>query len=392
MKKMILSLCLAGIMASETISSASSYPTLERWNEEDYEITPKFWYTHVQTDKGMLNLSYKIIGECSVGSLVYSQVAVGYETAGNLADDHQLCFLSVYPTDRKEYADTLLFRQEGDRVYYLPSPDKEERLVLDYSLKQGDEFTDAAGERFFVAEAKRLERGLFNIQTEDGKEPRMLRLISASTDVEDIWVEGIGSLNWGIIPIGVSSSISPFMEMGADIRSSHVAIAYGSSIMGTFDILQADYKFLPFEEDEMEVVYEEEPSLNFSFAGDTLCVQGCKELNCYLSYVECLIEGQTVCLQIKQAFSDDIFDCLSNRQLDIRIPGFKAGTYIINGQTLECKGTTGVEAIQDSEFEIHNDAPAYDLSGRRISVSSVSSASSVLPKGVYVRNGRKIVY
>ena len=34
----------------------------------------------------------------------------------------------------------------------------------------------------------------------------------------------------------------------------------------------------------------------------------------------------------------------------------------------------------------------YDLSGRRISVSSVTSASSVLPKGVYIRNGKKFAH
>jgi hypothetical protein len=33
----------------------------------------------------------------------------------------------------------------------------------------------------------------------------------------------------------------------------------------------------------------------------------------------------------------------------------------------------------------------YDLSGRSLSVSSASSVPSVLPKGVYIRNGKKFV-
>jgi hypothetical protein len=33
----------------------------------------------------------------------------------------------------------------------------------------------------------------------------------------------------------------------------------------------------------------------------------------------------------------------------------------------------------------------YDLSGHRVSVSSASSVSSVLPKGVYIQNGKKYV-
>ena len=32
----------------------------------------------------------------------------------------------------------------------------------------------------------------------------------------------------------------------------------------------------------------------------------------------------------------------------------------------------------------------YDLSGRRLSVSSAGSVPSVLPKGVYIRDGRKV--
>ena len=41
---------------------------------------------------------------------------------------------------------------------------------------------------------------------------------------------------------------------------------------------------------------------------------------------------------------------------------------------------------------MHNNAgTAYDLSGRRTSVSSVSSVSSVLPKGVYIKNGKKVL-
>ena len=50
----------------------------------------------------------------------------------------------------------------------------------------------------------------------------------------------------------------------------------------------------------------------------------------------------------------------------------------------------GINQIQNSKFKIQNDA-IYDLSGRRVSVSSVSSANSVLPKGIYIINGKKVV-
>lgn len=51
---------------------------------------------------------------------------------------------------------------------------------------------------------------------------------------------------------------------------------------------------------------------------------------------------------------------------------------------------TGVGQIENGETRTGN-APVYDLSGRKVSVSSVSSVPSVLPKGIYIANGRKLL-
>jgi hypothetical protein len=54
--------------------------------------------------------------------------------------------------------------------------------------------------------------------------------------------------------------------------------------------------------------------------------------------------------------------------------------------------TTGVALMDNGKLIIDNEAGAwYDLSGRKLSVSSDSSVPSVLPKGVYIHNGRKVV-
>ena len=53
---------------------------------------------------------------------------------------------------------------------------------------------------------------------------------------------------------------------------------------------------------------------------------------------------------------------------------------------------TGVRLIDNGELIMDHEAGAwYDLSGRRVSVPSASSANSVLPKGVYIHNGKKVV-
>ena len=51
---------------------------------------------------------------------------------------------------------------------------------------------------------------------------------------------------------------------------------------------------------------------------------------------------------------------------------------------------TGIGQIENGETRTGN-APVYDLSGRKVSVSSVSSVPSVLPKGIYIANGRKLL-
>lgn len=61
-------------------------------------------------------------------------------------------------------------------------------------------------------------------------------------------------------------------------------------------------------------------------------------------------------------------------------------------------GIEDIEAMRNGDNETMRNGQSsmanvqwYDLSGRRISVPSGSSASSILPKGVYVVNGRKVV-
>ena len=63
--------------------------------------------------------------------------------------------------------------------------------------------------------------------------------------------------------------------------------------------------------------------------------------------------------------------------------GANGARMIIDGE--EVTSISAIDAIgQDN-------APVYDLSGRKASVSSISSVSSVLPKGIYIVNGKKMV-
>ena len=62
----------------------------------------------------------------------------------------------------------------------------------------------------------------------------------------------------------------------------------------------------------------------------------------------------------------------------------------VKGLTIMWDETDGIEEIQGAGFKIQ-DSNIFDLSGRSISVPSASSERSVLPKGIYIVNGKKIV-
>jgi hypothetical protein len=47
--------------------------------------------------------------------------------------------------------------------------------------------------------------------------------------------------------------------------------------------------------------------------------------------------------------------------------------------------------IVDNNREPITNNRYYDLQGRRLSVPSASSVNSVLPKGVYIKGGKKII-
>jgi hypothetical protein len=52
---------------------------------------------------------------------------------------------------------------------------------------------------------------------------------------------------------------------------------------------------------------------------------------------------------------------------------------------------TGIRPTPNPSRDGGEAGAVFDFNGRRISVTSVSSAPSVLPKGVYIVNGKKIL-
>ena len=143
--------------------------------------------------------------------------------------------------------------------------------------------------------------------------------------------------------------------------------------------------------------YGEDIFINYEFLDDTLRVEGVKLFEHFAgySYAECLIDGGRIDIMVKR-FSDQDEIRESPYIFDVKIPGFKPGTYQVGmpGReyvTLECKGggTTGLsEKCLTPNPSLVEKGAIYDLSGRK--VNSQSSMFNGLKKGIYIQNGKKV--
>ena len=81
---------------------------------------------------------------------------------------------------------------------------------------------------------------------------------------------------------------------------------------------------------------------------------------------------------------------LRHKEGIIVLNGMPYSTSEVKGMRLEKRMVDAIRTVDNSQLTDGN-LVIYDLSGRKVSVSSVSSASSELPKGIYIVNGRKVV-
>lgn len=81
---------------------------------------------------------------------------------------------------------------------------------------------------------------------------------------------------------------------------------------------------------------------------------------------------------------------LRHKEGIIVLNGMPYSTSEVKGMRLEKRMVDAIRTVDNSQLTDGN-LVIYDLSGRKVSVSSVSSVSSELPKGIYIVNGRKVV-
>ena len=362
------------------------YSTIEPWISYDYYAeSPKFWSLFVGSSSTTddAKVYYKIISDSTVNGKNYALVCFEVKPLSYLNGGTY----EIVPYYEPAFSDSLLYRQDGNQVFCLSKDGKQEFLILDYGLEEGDSFVTPMGQILHVKETGYFNEYKDHILSSD-QEPKMLRLVSEDEESEDVWVEGIGSLQWGILPLYMAMTIEPFRNSPSNPLKMHVIESWGKNLFAEFCVFEDTYKSITYHEPKDESAGEE-MALTYSFAGNTLLVRGYYPLNLYPTSIEAHITGNNVDIMISQTTTQDIVKGKHMALIDARIPGFKAGQYTIGFKdsehvAIECR-TTAIRNLfdpQPANRQIPNKA-IYELSGRPLSAPP--------DKGFFIQDGQKVV-
>ncbi|MCM1312723.1 MAG: hypothetical protein NC206_05370 [Bacteroides sp.] len=267
-----------------------------------------------------------------------------------------------------------LYRVEGNRVYRLSENDRQEHLVFDYNLNVGDTFVGEYGQEMRVTgktdtlirhDIRRSLHKMITLESVDG------------TGYRDVWVEGIGSVNTGLLtPVAVP-----------ELLSCKVAYAMMDEFVAGFSVDSRNFKICPFFMDEE---YEgEKAEVSCRIVDGKLHISGLLPMFCnHDQYLLCQLESNKA--NIRLADLPPYVDCWGYHEIEVTLPGFDDyDEYTLTFRTID--GDIEVTVTADvkngiSSVAQDNDAgqgTVYDLSGRRLSGKP--------EKGMYIQNGKKYV-
>ena len=271
------------------------------------------------------------------------------------------------------------YRFEDNKMYAYNFLTNEESVAYDFTLQPGEEFTTPDGTIWKVTD-RRTEsfESAFEGQTDYKNEHVVLSVQSLDGKTSDEWVQYIGSLHY------------PMQTWGRkDIKLSHTAF---------FNLSENDDKLVLFNFSE-DPIYGQSVDVipgpdahtelyrNYSITADkdTLKIA----INYYTWFT------RHYCYTYRNANTLDIHSFELGPYRDgsqVGAPSFSIA-FPITTSFDDCNIVYDGEALPtviDTPQISNNSHSSFDLSGRRISVSSASSVPSVLPKGVYIRDGKKV--
>ena len=318
---------------------------------------------------------------------------------------------TTYSVIEYQGKDTLHFleRQEGKKVYRYDEDTQTEMLMFDYSLEVGDEVEVDGGVRLRVVETDSAYKttpmyGLRN--------SKMLILQGVDDEtVEDVWVEGVGSTSWGVLPRSMMTEVDKMYVANVSFSFSEGNAAfpinreqYKASLLNYRNLTEEEKKFA-------ETLDPDRPEyLDIHFVDDTLYVSGMLYIKSYDYQIECLLDGANIDIIIYMIETSDIISSPHTRFIENKFPGFKDGVYQVittrwigeflkyppdpniyvykviyhDGKRVEvvCGKSNGVRdvEVQNKHQRKHNGI--FDLTGRPVITPT---------KGIYIQDGRKVL-
>ena len=272
------------------------------------------------------------------------------------------------------------YRFDDEKMYLYNFLTEEESVAYDFTLQLGEQFTTPDGIRWKVVDRRtEVFESMFEYQTEYRNEHVVLSLQSLDGTKTDEWVQYIGSLHYPVQTWGMT-----------DVKLTRTAF---------FNFGDEDDKlvYFDFAEDPLygQIIYvAPDPYAMTDINRDYTITAGGESLNIAINYY--LWFTRDYCYTYRDGNTFDIHSIELGPYRDgggaeassfgLTFPGapsFDNYHIVYNGETLPAS----------VEMPCGTDVPhsAYDLSGRHLSVSSASSVPSVLPKGVYIKDGQKVM-
>lgn len=286
----------------------------------------------------------------------------------------------------KEGEGRYAYRQDGDKVYCYSFAEGKESLVMDFGLEVGDIFTLYEGFDVVVEQKSDTLLACWNAQMTC---KRLLLRGVEQPDFTDTWIEGIGSLRYGINPPKAEDTYllhsSLYMEECKDYCDycTFIFDPQKDDLYATMVTLGEEIYEDAFSDhnEYMEAFYEDK-LLTLDLRNDTLHIGGYIGTYCEQSLYLLIEEGVDTIYIMSIPFPlDPEADCLSINRIDANFPGFTQDSYTVNfwGRIYQISRSETSLTIVEQKNE---DAPYYDLQGRKV----------VNPtRGIYIKGGRKVV-
>lgn len=277
--------------------------------------------------------------------------------------------------------DTIQFfaRQEGKRVYRYDEEAQAEVLMIDYSLEVGDEVEVDGGLKLKVVETGSAyeQYPMYGL-----RHSKMLKLQGVDDEaLEDEWVEGVGSIYWGVMPRAIIPDVEKMY-----VTNTCFSLWEGNA---AFPVSTDRYKasllhFADLTSEEKQII---DKTLNYAdyldvyFKEDTLCVTGILHTPLYDFQLECWVDSTNIDINIYMIDVEAPFESRNPQYMEVKFPGFKNGVY-------QVRGARWIDAAPMYPDPIHNHTYQRHFFNKK-SIEVVCGADSLEFEGKKEINGLK---